>query len=658
MNSRIFVGELMHARLEPVRHTFHYPVYMYALDVDELPELERHSRLFGYNRFRPISIYDKDYLGNGGGTLRSKVEKFLSMKGIQDPIDRIDLVTSARYFNYVFNPVSFFYCYLGDGSLRAVLAEVNNTFKETHLYILDEPQPVHNGTYARFKTKKEFHVSPFFDVSGEYDFKLSDIREKLDIWINLIKQDRTALMSQLTGNPMPLTTKNIIKTVICFPLSAVLTVPRIMWQAVKLHYLKKLRVFEKPNPSSPMTLRTVPATPVQKICMSLVFKYLSRIEKGCLQMNLPDGQMFRFGSGPAIAMNIRNYGFFTRIIRDGDIGFGESYMEGEWDSPDLVALLELFIDNAEKLNRHHVVFAVIGRLLNRLMHLARRNTLSNSRKNIEGHYDLGNDFFRLFLDESMMYSSAYFKDSFESLAEAQRNKLDMIIEKSRIGIRDHVLEIGSGWGGFAIRAAQKTGCRVTTITLSKEQYAYVSQNVEALGLEGQIEVKLCDYRHVEGTFDKIVSIEMLEAVGHEYYGTFFKACERLLAPDGIIVIQTITIPDQRYEDYRKRTDWIQKHIFPGGHLPSLAVLSQTLARETRFIIEDLENIGIHYARTLRKWREKFDFNWENIQNLGFDEKFKRKWDYYFSYCEAGFNARYIADLQLVLTRPNNRKLSI
>jgi cyclopropane-fatty-acyl-phospholipid synthase len=251
----------------------------------------------------------------------------------------------------------------------------------------------------------------------------------------------------------------------------------------------------------------------------------------------------------------------------------------------------------------------------------------------------------------MMYSAALFGREDEPLAAAQRRKIHRLADVADIRPHHHVLEIGCGWGGFAIEAAKHTGCRVTGITISEEQHRYAVERVKAEGLTGQVEIRLCDYRDMQGSFDRIVSIEMLEAVGHRYYGTFFRTCDRLLTPGGRIVLQVITIPDQRYDAYRRNPDWIQKHIFPGGMLPSLTALSKAMTRHSSLIIDQMDNIGIHYAETLRRWRRAFEANREPLLQLGYDETFQRKWIYYLCYCEAGFQTRFTNDLHLVLTRP-------
>jgi cyclopropane-fatty-acyl-phospholipid synthase len=274
-----------------------------------------------------------------------------------------------------------------------------------------------------------------------------------------------------------------------------------------------------------------------------------------------------------------------------------------------------------------------------------------SRKNIMSHYDLSNDFFRLFLDPSMTYSCGIYLSDSDSLEEAQMNKLRSMIRKAQVKETDHVLEIGCGWGSLAVVAVKETGCRVTGITVSEAQYQYAINRVKKEGLQDRITIFLTDYRNIQGLYGAIVSVEMLEAVGEEYLGTFFSCCDRLLKPGGRAVVQTITIPDERYEQYRKETDWIQKHIFPGGFVPSEHAIRQAVAKNTSLVEESVEEIGPHYATTLRVWRNKFNDNIRKVSDMGFDREFQRKWVYYLSFCEAGFAERALGDIEIVLRKP-------
>ncbi|MFQ5699227.1 MAG: class I SAM-dependent methyltransferase [Myxococcota bacterium] len=391
-----------------------------------------------------------------------------------------------------------------------------------------------------------------------------------------------------------------------------------------------------------------------------VLRRLESWSQGELIVELPDGTERRFGHPnglPAAVLQVRDPRFFRRLAVDPDVGVGEAYVDGWWTSPELPVLVAGFL-----LNQPHVSKGVEGlagrplRWLQRSRQWLRRNTRRGSQRNIHAHYDLGNDFFRLFLDESLAYSCAVFPEPSSTLEEGQRAKFEGICRKLRLGPRDHVLEIGCGWGGFAIHAARETGCRVTGITVSREQHALARQRVREAALEGQVDIRYCDYRDVDGDFDKIVSIEMLEAVGERYWDRFFKAVDRLLRRGGLALIQVIAVPDQHFPAYRRSAGWLQQYIFPGGMLPSLYEMQQSLRRVTRLELHSVDEIGAHYARTLNLWRDRFWKNIDRVRELGFDERFVRIWDYYLSLCAGTFSTHHNRDLQLVLTRPHNPDL--
>ncbi|MBN1673832.1 MAG: DUF1365 family protein [Kiritimatiellae bacterium] len=653
VRSRLYVGQVMHARFLPVAHRFMYPVYVYALDLDELPVLDRQVAGFGYNRFAPAAVHDKDYL-RGNGNVKERLLAFLRTRGCGDGIARVEVVTMPRFLGYVFNPVSFYYCYREDASLRCAVAEVNNTFGERHLYILDEPlgEP---GLYpVEYRQEKQFHVSPFNDMAGHYVLSFSELGAKMRIGVTLYRGKERVFSAALSGRAVVLNSENLRRTLLRYPLTAVLTFPRIVWQAVKLAYRKRLPVYHKPNPSSPMTIRVIPPSGLQARCMRRVRALLARLEKGRLRVTLPDGVEWDFrGAAPGreCALSVRNYAFFTRTAFGGDIGFGESYTAGDWACDDLPGLLGLLIDNMPALAAGNLSGAALVRAWNRLRHARNRNTRAGSRRNIRAHYDLGNDFYRLFLDEqTLTYSAAVFESPDQALGAAQQHKCRRMADLARITEADHVLEIGCGWGGFAIETARRTGCRITGVTISDAQLALARERVDAAGLSDRVAIELCDYRNLEGTYDKIVSIEMLEAVGHAYFGAFFAACDRVLKPGGLLALQVITLPDERYDAYRANPDWTQKHIFPGGLLPSMRALEQAIQAASAFQVEQTENVAAHYARTLRLWRERFNARAGDMQAMGFDDTFRRKWNYYFSYCEAGFAAEYIHALQMRLRR--------
>ncbi len=684
MTSRIFVGHVEHVRHAPVSHRFRYPIYVYGLDLSELDRLDRTLPLFGHNRLRPVSIHDVDYLDAPGPSIEARLRRHLEAAGCGSDAARIVLVTSARYFHRVFNPVSFYYVFDAGGRLRCNVAEVNNTFGERHLYVLTEPSSPPDRYPVRYTAPKSFHVSPFNSMEGVYEFFFGDLSEGLDISVHLHRGGERVFEARLTGRPVPLTPSSQMRVLLRHPWIPHLTLPRILWQASQLYVQRRLPVNPKPVPMSPMTIRRNPPSVIEKRCLDLVHGLLSRIEAGSLTLRLPDGRTQVYGAsrqqvesgrkhadlppsephgdvvaaGPAApdaTLAVHDHAFFQRVALGADVGLGESYMAGEWDSPSVTDVLRVLMINREAIRDGSMLLAAAGRIWDNLRHFARENSPFGSRRNIREHYDLSNDFFQLFLDESMTYSCALYRSETESLGEAQRNKLLAIIEKARIGAGDHVLEIGCGWGGFALEAVRTTGCRVTGITISRAQAELARQRVAEAGLEDRISILLQDYRHVSGQYDRIVSIEMLEAVGHKYFGDFFRCCDRLLKPGGLAVFQTITIPDHRYDEYRKGCDWIQKHIFPGGHLPSLGALCDAMGRHSRFVVDHLENIGTHYARTLREWRLRLETNLDRVAALGFDRTFQRKWLYYLSFCEAAFATRSLGNLQLVLTRSNGNR---
>jgi cyclopropane-fatty-acyl-phospholipid synthase len=385
---------------------------------------------------------------------------------------------------------------------------------------------------------------------------------------------------------------------------------------------------------------------------------LGRVDVGGLELRGADGAVQTFGDPehPLQArIDIHDERAFARIVHGGSVGLGDSYVRGQWSSPDVVSLIRLLIANRTSLRRLTPV-SLLNIAADRVLHLFKGNRPARARKNIIAHYDLSNELYATFLDRSMTYSCARFGHVGQSLDDAQREKLVGLAERARLRPGLEILEIGCGWGAFSVMAAKEYGCRVTAVTLSDAQAEYVRELIVREGVEDRVEVRIQDYRHVEGSFDRIVSIEMLEAVGHRYLPTYFATLDRLLRHDGVAVIQVITIPDQRERSYRRRPDFIQRAIFPGGHLPSLTTMTRAMTRRSRLMIEELENIGPHYAETLRNWRERFLASTDRVQQLGFDATFMRLWEFYLAYCEGAFLSRYLNDLQLVLTRTANGTL--
>lgn len=387
----------------------------------------------------------------------------------------------------------------------------------------------------------------------------------------------------------------------------------------------------------------------------LVLGRLDRIRHGHLVVKLPDGSYRTFaGSGGGTAavseLEIHRWRFFGRLLRRGDMGAGEAYVDGDWSSPDLVGLTRFFLDNEAELAPPSL-FGAFGRLRDRLTHLLRSNTRTQAKRNIHAHYDLSNELYELFLDPSMTYSSALFDRPGMDLAAAQRRKYQRLAEWAELQPGQHVLEIGCGWGGFAEFAASELGCRVTGITLSEEQASFARRRIEEAGLSDRVQIRVVDYRDVDACFDAVVSIEMLEAVGHRFFDGFFETLDRVLRPGGRVALQTITIPDQIYDRYRRGSDWIRAYIFPGGHLPSLGAIQGSLARGTGLVISRLDDMAQDYAATLHQWRERFWAQEDRVRDLGFDDRFLRMWDFYLATCEAAFRHRQIGVLQLSMMRP-------
>ena len=377
-----------------------------------------------------------------------------------------------------------------------------------------------------------------------------------------------------------------------------------------------------------------------------LLKFLAKIEKGTITIN--DDSSQTFGSGePKVTIEVVSPRFYKRTILGGDLGFAESYAKSEWFTDNLTDLITILILNKDNLSGLDVKWSFLTKLFAKLGHWRRKNTLSGSKRNIQEHYDLSNEMFMTFLDKTMTYSCGFFENETDSLYQAQINKIDKILDKANIQADNHILEIGSGWGALAKRAVERTGCKVTTITLSERQYEYVEKLIEKEGLKDNIDIKLVDFRNIEGSYDRIISVEMIEAIGFELFNPYFSRIEELMKPNGTAVIQAITYPDKNYEQYRKGCDFIQKFIFPGSLLPSVESMTNSI-NLTNLKLDDIEKIGPHYATTLNLWNKNFNQNLDEIKKMGFDQYFINLWNYYFSYCEAGFANNTIDDVQLVM----------
>jgi len=405
-------------------------------------------------------------------------------------------------------------------------------------------------------------------------------------------------------------------------------------------------------------------TTTQKAARGVLFQCLQKMEIGCLtviesfktetterseRFSSPNGDYN--GEPVAATIEVKHPGFYSRLLQGGSIAAGEAYMDGWWDSPDLTALMKLMALNLRALDKLEEQGSWLTKLLYKFSHWSNRNSEENSRKNIHAHYDLGNNLYEAFLDTNMLYSSALYNHADDSLEQAQINKMDRLCQQLELKPTDHVVEIGTGWGAMAIYMAEQYGCQVTTTTISEEQHAYAEQKIKERGLEDKITLLKEDYRNLTGTYDKLVSIEMIEAVGKQFLPSYIKVCESLLKSGGLMAIQAITIADQRYDYYSSNVDFIQKYIFPGGFLPSVTSLTQATTKYSDLVTRDLFDIGLDYAKTLNEWHLRFNRAESEVRSFGYDDRFVRMWRYYLSYCEGGFLARTISAVHMTFQRP-------
>ena len=393
------------------------------------------------------------------------------------------------------------------------------------------------------------------------------------------------------------------------------------------------------------------ATWLDQRCRSIVYSILDKLTYG--QLEIVEGSKHHLfpetASNPDIhgKIHIHDMSVYQDFVKGGSIGVAESFIDGKWSSPNLTNVIRIFAKAQQLTDSLEAKKSWSNKLKNAFFHWQNRNTQSGSKRNILAHYDLGNELYTRFLDPKMMYSSAIYPTENSSLEEAQSYKLQTICDRLSLEKTDHLLEIGTGWGGLAIYAAQHYGCKVTTTTISDAQYAYAETRIKELGLTEQITLLKKDYRDLTGAFDKVVSIEMIEAVGYEFLPSFFKQCNDRLKPGGKLLIQAITIADQRFESYKSNVDFIQKYIFPGGFLPSINILSQHITDHSELVMESLNDIGLDYAKTLNDWRKNFIASWSDLKPYGYDETFKRLWLYYFAYCEGAFLERSTSTIHLV-----------
>ncbi|MBS0205845.1 MAG: class I SAM-dependent methyltransferase [Planctomycetes bacterium] len=391
---------------------------------------------------------------------------------------------------------------------------------------------------------------------------------------------------------------------------------------------------------------------VSRLARRLVLRNLQELQGGTIQLVDPTGSTtLGHGGDLECSMRVHNPAFFRHAVLGGSLSVAESYLRGEWDCDDLTSFFRVFVRNIETADKIDRGLSQIAGLVNKLYHAWHINSKSGSRRNIHAHYDLGNDFFQLMLDETMAYSSGIFATPASTLHDASVEKMDRICRKLDLQPGDHLLEIGTGWGGLAVHAATRFGCRVTSTTISQQQFDVARQRIDAAGLSDRVTLLFQDYRDLTGQYDKLVSVEMIEAVGHRYFDTYFRKCSELLKPDGSFVLQGIVMPDRRYARYLRSVDFIQRYVFPGGCLPSVGAILDSMGRATDLRFVHAEEFGTHYAQTLREWRQRFHDHLDEVRQMGFPERFIRMWNYYLSYCEAAFDERFTGVVQMQFDKP-------
>ncbi len=657
-------GVVSHRRHGPIDHRLKHGVYQWLVDLDHLPRLR--GPLAKVAHFSAA-----DHLGDPEQSIKDNVLHFARTHGVALPAQtQVVMLANARVLGYVFDPISVFWSLDAHTSeIVCVVAEVHNTYGERHAYLLD---PDASGIAD---TDKTFYVSPFYDLTGRYRLHFLLRPDRVSVTVNLHRngdtQSKPDFAANFFGKPEPVTRRGVLSQLARHPLmsqqvSALIRVHGIyLWakglpvQARPNHQPQEGIVMtqtdtqlERADDATPI-MTQVPSAPARAAIARKLFQYAASLVP--VRVLWPDGRLTGCADETAPVFELVDPDqYFARLARDFKIGFGEAYMAGDWRPAAGHDLADVLAPFAAKLT--HLVpvplqkFRAIADLR---APRVRHNTLDGAKSNIEAHYDLSNDLFQRFLDPSMTYSSALFEapePPFNGdLEAAQHRKIDSILDMAGVREGSRVLEIGSGWGSLIVRAAQR-GAHVTSITLSSEQLALAQETVDRAGFTDQVDLHLSDYREVDGEFDSIVSVEMIEAVGYKFWPTYFQTIDRLLAPSGSAAIQSITMSHEQMIRTQRSHSWILKYIFPGGVVPSLRGIDEVLEEHTQLEVTHNLSFGKHYAETLKRWRARFDENWDDISQHGFDERFRRMWEFYLGYCEAGFRVEYISVNQLQMQR--------
>ena len=636
----IYRTKITHNRQTPVHHFFEYRSYSWYVDLDDLPSLPWWLRAFA--RFDPRD----HFTGRPDQSLRDRVHAYLADHDAALPDGRITALLQARVLGYVFNPISLFWCHDSDGVLRQVIVEVHNTYGQRHVYLLP---PANTPVLVT----KKFYVSPFNPVSGNYQVLAPRPDREVDVVVSLHGDGQPAFVATLRGTRRPATARHIVRMQILSPLAPLMVAWRIRIQGIALWLRRVPVVPRKPgigdkrlpaiDPERWPAVAKVPSGPGAAVSEAVAKQLLRRIATRLpLRFAYPDGTVIGAGdvASPTLVINQPDR-LARRIGRHGLIGFGESYMAGEWESDALTGVLTVLATDM-----HNLVPTALQRLRPIVVAAqpdSSRPSREQARRNVAAHYDLSNDLFEEFLDETMTYSSAMFAKlpaSWPDLAAAQRRKIDRLLDAAGVGPGTRLLEIGTGWGELAIRAARR-GAHVRSVTLSERQQWRAGQRVAAAGLSDRVQIELRDYRDVGGNYDAVISVEMIEAIGFRAWPNYFRTLERLLTPDGRLVIQAITMPHDRMLATRNTHTWIQKYIFPGGLIPSAKAILDITEGQTGLRPVDMFSLREDYAETLRLWRERFMQRRKTLAHVGFDEVFARMWELYLAHAEAGFRSGYL-----------------
>jgi len=651
--SALYSGEIRHRRLGAPASEFTHPVSFLYADLEELPGL------LGGRLVRPapglVRLRRRDLLGGADGpptavAVRALIEE---RSGCPAPGGAIRVLTTPRTLGTAFNPVSFYYCFDEHERLDTVVSEVTSTpWLERHAYVLRATgeERVLRGEHAKL-----LHVSPFQDMGHRHVWAITTPGETIAVHI---ENHREALDSKdfdatLSLRREELTPASLRRAVRRHPAGAVRTLGLIYGHAAALK-LRGAPHFRPPAETAPEPDRTK-MTPAQTAARRAVLALFARLTTGRLELIEPDGRRHLLGPGgePQAVAQLNDPQAWVAFL-SGSRGLGQSYTDGLWDSPALTDVVRLAARNVQAIDELRRRIQAVRVPYQHLRGLRRRVSKAQGRQDIHAHYDLGNDLFELMLDETMMYSAGSFSSSEATLRDASIEKLELVCDKLGLRAGDRVLEIGAGWGGFAIHAATTRGCHVTTTTISSEQHAYAVAKVRAAGVSDLVTILLEDYRDLTGTYDRVVSLEMIEAVGWRDFPTFFRVCSERLERDGAMLLQAITTDDRAYEVEKASNSFIREQIFPNGSLPSQAEIARCLKTETDLRMAHHEDLTGDYVHTLHHWRKNIEASTERLEELGYDERFRRLWHFYLCYCEGGFAERRIGVGQTLLAKPGWR----